>query len=60
MRAHFVDVQKEWKPDNTPVTIADKKINDLVLAQVAKVFPDHGLLTEEGGSNKEDREFVWV
>ncbi len=61
MRKHFSDeIQKEWKPDNTPVTVADKEINDLVVAAVAKNFPNHGVLTEEGGSNNEDREFVWV
>jgi myo-inositol-1(or 4)-monophosphatase len=61
MRRHFYDeVQKEWKSDKTPVTIADKEINDLVAAAVAKDYSSHGLLTEEGGSNHEDREYLWV
>jgi len=61
MRKYFSEeVQKEWKSDTTPVTVADKEINDLVVAAVAKEFPDHGLVTEEGGSHNEDREYVWV
>ncbi|MFA6587686.1 MAG: inositol monophosphatase [Patescibacteria group bacterium] len=61
MRRHFSnEVQKEWKSDKTPVTIADKEINDLVATAVAKDYPSHGLLTEEGGSNHEDRKYLWV
>jgi fructose-1,6-bisphosphatase/inositol monophosphatase family enzyme len=61
MREYFAlsDKQIETKSDNTPVTIADKKINDLLIERVAKDFPEHGVLAEEGSANA-DRQKLWV
>jgi fructose-1,6-bisphosphatase/inositol monophosphatase family enzyme len=48
MLAHFDgDQQVEIKKDNTPVTIADKLINDLVIEGLSKEFPDDGIIGEE-------------
>ena len=61
MRKHFSDsITKEWKKDSTPVTVADKEINELVVQTVLKNYPDYGLLAEEGGSNYTNQEYVWV
>ncbi len=54
-----IDQGVEIKDDNTPVTIADKEINDLLIESVKKEFPDHGVLGEEANWN-EDREKLWV
>lgn len=51
--------EKQWKNDDTPVTIADKKINDLVKKRVEETFPDHGFLGEEGGE-PDGQKYVWV
>ena len=60
MRDNFVlDIDKEWKADQTPLTIADTSINDLVIAEVEKHFPDHGVLGEERSVGT-DREYLWV
>ena len=53
-------MKKEWKSDNTPVTETDKKINSLVIEQVAKYFPEHDVLGEEESSLKNGSKFLWV
>jgi myo-inositol-1(or 4)-monophosphatase len=47
------------KKDESPVTIADTKINDLVIARVKAQFPDHGVLGEEASFNL-DKTTLWV
>lgn len=37
----------ETKPDNTPVTIADKESNKLILAGLREAFPLDGIVSEE-------------
>jgi myo-inositol-1(or 4)-monophosphatase len=53
------DKKVEIKSDESPVTIADKRINQLVIERVAKAFPAHGVLGEEE-SNHRDRNELWV
>jgi histidinol-phosphatase len=43
------DVQVRDKPDSTPVTEADIRIEDMVRSAVAQEFPDDAVLGEEGG-----------
>lgn len=52
-------IEKEWKANNTPVTEADKKINQLVIDAVKKKFPDHGVIAEEGSHVKKSI-YQWV
>lgn len=51
--------QVEVKADHSPVTIADKTINQALIDQVQKHFPTHGVLGEEA-SWHEERDVVWV
>lgn len=53
------DHQVEVKADDSPVTIADKSINSMLIQRVQEVFPDHGVLGEEE-SWQPDRDVVWV
>ncbi len=53
------DIATEWKEDNTPLTIADTTINKLVIDQVKKSFPEHGVLGEEE-SFESERDTIWV
>lgn len=53
------EINTEWKDNHTPITIADQKINDLLIAKVEKDFPNHGVIGEEG-SFMEERDMVWV
>ena len=53
------DQHVEIKSDDTPVTIADKAVNQLVVDRVQAEFPDYGVLGEEI-SYKSDRKKLWV
>lgn len=48
-----------WKADDTPITVADTKINDLVIKRSQKAFPEYGVLGEEASVHK-GREWMWV
>lgn len=41
------DQQQETKSDGSPVTIADKQINQMVIAKLTTAFPDDGIVGEE-------------
>lgn len=53
------DIGTTSKDNDTPVTVADTKINQMVIDAVREAYPDHGVLGEEG-SYAEDREYLWV
>ncbi len=60
MLANFtLGMKKEWKDDNSPLTVTDTQINRFVIESVNQTFPDHGILGEEGSKNQ-DREYLWV
>ncbi len=60
MRKNFaIGMKKEWKGDNTPVTVTDKAINKLVIQEIKKNFPEHSILGEEE-SFLQKSEYVWV
>ncbi len=53
------DRQIEVKDDDSPVTVADKAINDLLIERVKVAFPQTGVLGEEA-SWESDRKQLWV
>ena len=59
---HFAqpDLQVEWKADATPVTIADRRSEEVLRALIAREFPDHGIIGEEFGAESPDAEYTWV
>lgn len=61
MLKHFqAGVAKEDKADGTPVTVADKAINTLVIKAVRQQFPNDGVLAEEESFTKDAPEYLWV
>ena len=48
------------KEDGTPVTIADRNVELLLRKKINSSFPEHGILGEEFGSEKEDAEWLWM
>lgn len=50
----------ELKADATPVTEADRGAEQILRDLISKSYPDHGIIGEEFGSEREDAEFVWV
>jgi len=53
-------VAVEDKADMSPVTIADRAAEARMRTLIAERFPDHGMLGEEYGSERDDAEYVWV
>ena len=50
----------ETKQDKTPVTEADRKIEEIIRKLVANNFPKHEVYGEEFGANQNEAEYVWV
>lgn len=51
----------EFKPDDTPVTIADREVEKLIRGRIEKKYPNHNIVGEEFGL-KETRDlgFRWI
>jgi histidinol-phosphatase len=50
----------EIKPDESPVTIADRKAEQLIRSHVAAAFPTDGVLGEEYGNQTGTSGFRWI
>ncbi len=48
------------KKDGSPVTLADKKAEEVIRDLIMRKFPQHGIIGEEFGNYKEDSDHVWV
>jgi fructose-1,6-bisphosphatase/inositol monophosphatase family enzyme len=59
-RAFGFGNEKRMKKDNTPVTNTDLAINRIMVDAVKERFPDHGILSEEGGDLSGRSGYVWV
>jgi myo-inositol-1(or 4)-monophosphatase len=54
------DITIDTKADMSPVTIADKKAEELMRNIIMKNYPDHGIIGEEFGSYNEKAEYQWI
>lgn len=50
----------ELKPDQTPVTIADKACEERIIKSIQKDYPDDAILGEEFGETSGKSEFKWI
>lgn len=50
----------EWKADQSPVTVADRRAEELIRALVARHFPADGFLGEEFGDRPGETGYRWV
>jgi len=50
----------EDKPDLSPVTAADRAAEEAMRRLITARFPEHGIIGEEFGREREHAEFVWV
>lgn len=61
IRALFqTSLQVETKADNTPVTVADRKAEELLRGLMEKHTPDYGIIGEEFGGQAGKAEREWV
>jgi fructose-1,6-bisphosphatase/inositol monophosphatase family enzyme len=54
------EVEKTWKEDDTPLTLADTEINDLVIKRINESYPEHSIYGEEKSEIKENSKYIWV
>ena len=50
----------EFKSDESPVTLADKKAEEIMRNEIMKHFPGHGIIGEEFGVYNENAEYKWI
>lgn len=61
VRNYFrAEIKVDLKNDLSPVTIADKKSEELMRNEIMKKFPEHGILGEEFGIYNESSEYKWI
>ena len=53
-----IDIER--KKDRSPVTIADKKAEEIMRELIMKEFPDNGIIGEEFGVHNENAEYKWI
>lgn len=58
--AYFrTSMNEEWKNDASPVTVADRQIENCLRALIAAHYPDHAILGEEEGASG-DSPWRWI
>lgn len=60
LRYYRGEFEVEMKADQTPVTVADRRAEEIIREILLGEFPDHGFFGEEGGKEQEDAEFLWL
>jgi histidinol-phosphatase len=50
----------EFKGDDSPVTNADREAEKVIRQMIRERYPDHGIIGEEFGSEREDSDVVWI
>lgn len=50
----------EFKGDDTPVTIADRKAEELIRNRITEAFPDHQIVGEEFGETVSESSHRWI
>lgn len=60
LRYFDTGVSADWKEDDTPVTVADRAINQMVIDRIAREYPEHGVVGEEASYGRRDVSMQWV
>lgn len=53
-------VNVDYKSDDSPVSTADLKAEEIMRKIIEKEFPEHGILGEEFGHTKPEAEYQWI
>jgi inositol-phosphate phosphatase/L-galactose 1-phosphate phosphatase/histidinol-phosphatase len=54
------NISIQQKQDLSPVTMADKKIEEFLRHEIARHFPTHSIFGEEQGYSDNDSPYIWV
>lgn len=60
LRHQKAGISAENKPDDSPVTIADKECEKLIAKMLEEAFPEDGMLGEEGSSKESKNGRRWI
>jgi histidinol-phosphatase len=60
LRYYRSEFEVKLKADQTPVTVADRRAEEIIHEILLGEFPDHGFFGEEGGKEQEDAEYLWL
>lgn len=61
IRNYFrTEIKIDSKEDSSPVTIADKKSEEIMRSEILKNFPDHGIIGEEFEDHNKNAEYKWI
>lgn len=60
IRGYFLqEAGAQLKPDNTPVTLADRRAEEVMRMLIMQRYPEHGILGEEHGMYQPDARYRW-
>jgi len=54
------DLEVLSKSDDTPVTAADRRAEEMIRAAIETLYPEHGIMGEEFGNTNESAGYQWV
>lgn len=60
MRYYRGEIEVELKADLSPVTVADRRAEEIIKSVLLRAFPDHGFYGEESGKDHADAEYLWL
>jgi histidinol-phosphatase len=60
MRYYRGEIEVELKADLSPVTIADRRAEEIIKETLLAQFPDHGFYGEESGKDRADADYLWL
>jgi len=60
MRYYRGDFEVELKEDQSPVTVADRRAEEIIRDRLLSAFPDHGFYGEESGRKQADADYLWL
>ncbi|MDH4198914.1 MAG: histidinol-phosphatase [Spirochaetia bacterium] len=60
LKYYDTSLEIELKKDLSPVTIADREVENYIRDQIQQTFPDHGMIGEEGGDYLPEAQYKWI
>jgi myo-inositol-1(or 4)-monophosphatase len=57
---HLSASDVEFKNPKDLVTVIDRKVEDYIVSEIKKVYPDHGIIGEETGRTETDGDYWWI
>jgi myo-inositol-1(or 4)-monophosphatase len=57
---HLTAADVEFKNPKDLVTVVDRRAEDYIIAEIKKVYPDHGIIGEETGRTRIGSDYCWI